>query len=95
MKKCHEINGIEGVCGYNPEHGERGGSQYYGVGEENTWVSARAVCLERIGSSDASSTQTNDELYGKMKNMSIRLKNGKSVRARPSVTFTTEGARSQ
>lgn len=31
-----EINGLEeGVCGYNPEHGERGGSQDYGVGEEN------------------------------------------------------------
>ncbi|KAM7515127.1 hypothetical protein LguiA_004710 [Lonicera macranthoides] len=30
----------------------------------------------------------------KTKNMSIRLKNGKSC-ARPSITFTTEGARSQ
>ncbi|KAM7515126.1 hypothetical protein LguiA_004709 [Lonicera macranthoides] len=37
LKKCHENNGIEeGVCGYNPEHGERGGRQDYGVGEENT-----------------------------------------------------------
>ncbi|KAM7515128.1 hypothetical protein LguiA_004711 [Lonicera macranthoides] len=31
---------------------------------------------------------------GKTKNMSIRLKNGKSVRARPWITFTTEGASS-
>lgn len=48
----------ESVCRYNPEHCERGGGAYFGVGEKGSPVSERALFRQRRGGSDASQAQT-------------------------------------